>query len=698
MIALFLDESGSFECKDHNDDYADLPDLIGGFICTDIKHEKSLQYLNNEIKNEFIKFGGENFYQKIHGKDRKGSIQNNMLRRVFHNDKYDRLTPFYIKRGELNKKVNSNVTDDNTASMLYYNMINKLIINVLLYYTKFVKYDHQDVHIFLPTRRVPVYKLSDKQIDDFNNFAVNKEENSIKLDIASSVLMNLNNELNNLTWFDKSINVLIHEHQIKYKITEYPYNELYQLADIVCNNAYFNIVDIPQEIVFAYDDIDESYRRIYKNYKSSDLYNYALEKYFFNKQFKFNHYSGFYKKYIDLIDQSKISDFSNIKQYVTKLETITDEKNYKRMRIKYLLDFLEPQIENLDDRYEYQILKLKYYYLKLKVYNHLGDFKSNVATYEKIKLIADKINSIEALELKININTLYAVTCSNGFNFEQALQIINDTILAEQELQKILEFNNELLFYNVNKKDKILNTKMGKLYSSQGQYRSFLNRADAIESFYKAIEYFGDDQKNKKQTISYLIHHIAESNKEISKKDRNYIEYYLGHGGFQERINYFLNLDENEMIKPIPSFKLFAFIKLYLKRLKKSIDEELLFKLSNKISDLNIDDLEHPWQLIFFNLGQYFKNKQKHSKELMCKGLNIANNSEHDVTIKLMSYLILINSEKNKNVVSKFIRYLDSDKVNNHIKNYFDLDILKDTTDTFVQIQAINSKYTYMFN
>ncbi|MCC9296705.1 hypothetical protein LN736_17860 [Clostridium sp. WLY-B-L2] len=149
MIYIFLDEAGSFECND-NDKIK--REVIGGVICKNIKNEKSIKTLTDGLEKQFINAGGYDYYNKIHGKRRNGKIQNAVLKSIFIDKKCgNKIIPFYIERGNVNKKIFSNITDDNNASFLYLNMLNRVISNLLLYKSEIMD-DDNEVIVNLPTR------------------------------------------------------------------------------------------------------------------------------------------------------------------------------------------------------------------------------------------------------------------------------------------------------------------------------------------------------------------------------------------------------------------------------------------------------------------------------------------------------------------------------------------------------------------
>lgn len=703
MISLFIDESGSFECIDtfvQNVDGKELKEVVGGVLCIGLKSEAELIVLNEKLKADFIDICGTDYYKRIHGKTRIGSLQNKVLKRVFEESQgYNKMIPFYIHKGELTKNINSNITDDNTAAMLYFNMLNRLVSNVLLFYPDFIK-DNQceEIHINIASRRTPFKSLDSKKIEEFNELGISIDEqyqNSFKLKSSTSVLINVSNELNRADYLKAKLDINIKEHSIDYNGTGTSCNELFQLADFVCNNAYLKVLNIHNEITFSYDDIDESYRNIYKNYKSGNLFDYIEEKYNFDDNFKDCSHRKVYNRYLNKLDEKSILTLGKIKECVSRLGLIVHEKKFERRKIKYFIDFLEPTIDQFSEKNK--ILKLDFYYIKLSVYNHLGDFNNNKKTYKKLIENADSMFSMEAIDRKLKINNVYAVTCSNEFDFKSALNIVDELIIIQEDIERIFTQSNELLFNINSTKDNIHDTDMGKLYSSKGQYLSFMGDNSAYTNFYKAIEYMGNDEINRSQTISYLIHFIAENKQAIQSKDIELIEEYLGFKDFDEGIEYFTSLNENELIVPPESFKLFAFVKLHLNRFKELIEEDKLIKLIKKVQKLDTDRLEHPWELILFNLALNCSDKESR-KKLFNYASKICMDEKNDITLKLIGNMIQINSDLSRGTVKNFINYLKEDFITDFMRKYFELEKLeKEELILEKKLELINSKFTYMY-
>lgn len=704
MIALFIDESGSFECNDKN--YESLEDkelneVIGGVLCFNLKNEDALNNVNIRLKREFIEVGGYDYYKKIHGRNRVGIIQNKLLKRVFEeNQGYGHIVPFYIERGQISKNINSNITDDNTAAMLYFNMLNRLVSNILLYYPDFIEDNcSEDVHINIASRRTPFNKLNEKKKKEFISLGISvdqENQNSFKLNSSTSVLANISNELSNNNSRKCKININIREHNINYQGSDLGCNEMFQLADFVCNNAYLKVIDLPNRVIFGYDDIDDNYRRIYKNYKLNNLFEYINEKYNIEYLHSRNKYKKIYDKYLLKLDENKITKINSIKECMAKIEIIIHEKRYERKRMKYLVDFLQLIIDQLPQKYS--TIKLNFYYLTLNVYNHIGDFNNNRSTYRKVISNAESVFSIEAINLKLKINNVYAVTKSNEFDFKQSLMLVEELIIIQEDIEKIFMQSNKLLFNTNKTSNDIVDLDMGKLYSSKGQYQAFILDNDAYESFHKALTYMGINTINKHQTISYFIHFLSESNHPINENDFIIIEDYFGSKNFMDILNHFNEVGEGMINIPV-AFKLFAFIKLYINRLSCFIEDEKLKILVKRILKFDTNILEHPWGLIFFNLGKYFHTDTKLSKSLLDRAYNICNSSDNEVTLKLIAHMIKINSVRNKGCIKSFSEYLQEDFITEHMRDYFKLDEIRSgNLNLEEKIALVNSKFTYMYH
>lgn len=692
MIYIFVDESGSFECIEKE---KQNKEVVGGIILKEINNENSFNELHKKVENEFIKAGGKDFFNKIHGKERKGKIQNKVLIDIFRNKSCgDNIIPFYIRREKLTKVVNSNITDDETLSMLYLNMMSRVISNLLIYRSDVLDNDNE-VIINVANRSIPEKKLEQNNLKTFEEFSIVKNNGEYKVNSAEFLISSLNSELSLCNYINNKINITVKSDTIAYKKDKIDgLNIFYQLSDFVCNNACLNVLKDLNEIVFAYDDIDEAYRNIYRSYKNGNLYNFINLKIYFDKQFADSCYKKGYNSFLNELDYKAIISSDTITDFIEKSKLIISSKNYNRKEMKAKLDFIDEYIDkyNIDSR-----TMLEYYLLKMRVYNHLGNYTGNKSVYSKINLIENNINSLNTISLKLSAMNLYAVSLSNGFLFKDALDVINKIIVNQKFIEDMYSEVSTALDVSNNKSCVTEDVFMGKLLSSKGQYESFIDDKNAEKSFLSALDYYGSNEKEKNQTISYLIHFYAYFKIIPEFKIQSIINSYFNFNNFDEGINYFNSIPIENLTVTSLSFKLFAFIK-YLdvyEKMGENIEINKLEAIEKKILKLG-DILEHPYELICFNLSRKTCSKDL-KRKLIEKAISICVTNDSDFTLRVIGAMIELNSYKSKKNLKHFLDIFKDEGITVETKNYFEIERLNEMNNVDKSLEIINEKFTYMY-
>jgi hypothetical protein len=708
MIYVFLDEAGSFECNDRD---KTKQDIIGGVICKGIKSEKYVEKLSNSIKSVFINHGGDDYYNNIHGRQRNGKVQNDILKDIFKNKKYrNKIIPFYIEKGHINKKVYSNITDDNRGSFLYLNMMNRVVSNLLLYKSGIIDDDNEMV-INLPTRTLPIRVLSRQKREDFKELACDITDKMVSLNISDNLISALGYEIDNCNFLKNKIYIKINVNTIKYgnkcKIENSNGNCLnvfYQLADFVCNNAYLKVINNLNEIVFYYDDIDESYRNIIKYYNQGKLYEYINEKEKYNTKFKNSKYKKMYDLYIKDLDEERLYNRASIKDFINKEREEIDSKEYNRVFVKRKFAYIDKYITNTDIKDNLETI-IEYYIYKMRIYNHLGDFKDNKITYEQIINLNSKykVNSLDMVKYRMISKNLYAVTLSNAFLFEKSIQHINDNIKYQEIIEEMYKEISCDIDGNSTPKN-YYDIDMGKYLSSKGQYMSFINDISSKEYFLKALDCFKYNKMQKDQTISYLIHYYAYFNIIPEECIRKIINEYFEFNDFEEGINYFRKMEFEDLLLPSQSFKLFAFIKYWIiyEKMGQTIVSSKIKELSNKLNKLCLyikkssKTLEHPYELIFYNIAQKLESGTL-KKQLNEKAISICENPNSEFALRAIGFMIKFNSYKNKKDLRNFVKFLSNEDILDDTRKYFEVDTLSKEDDMDRALNIVNSKFTYMY-
>ncbi|WP_368491072.1 hypothetical protein [Clostridium sp. BJN0013] len=703
MIYIFLDEAGSFECNDGN---KTKREIIGGVICKGIKDEGSIKTLSSSVEKQFITAGGYDYYNKIHGKQRNGKVQNAVLKSIFIDKKCgNKIIPFYIERGTINKKIFSNITDDNNASFLYLNMLNRVVSNLLLYKSGILNYDNK-VIINLPTRVLPVKKLSTQEIKAFKELSYDILNGKVVLDLSPNLLSALSCEISNCSFLKNKIYVEINANKIAYGDecdNKGNLNVFYQLSDFVCNNAYLKVMDDLNEIVFAYDDIDECYRKIIQYYNEKKLYEYINQKEKYNIEFKNSKYKRIYDSYIKSLDEEKLYNDVSIKDFIIKEGEEIKSKEYNRIFVKKKLDKVDEYITSSTAKNDLKTA-IEYYIFKMRTYNHLGNFKENSIIYKQnIMKLTYNADSLDIIRLRMEAINLYAVTLSNSFLFKESIAYIDKLI----KYQEFVEEMYKEIACDMDKKEirkNYVDINMGKYLSSKGQYMSFINEASAEKYFLEALGCFKYNDKQKNQAISYLIHYYSYFEIVPENNIRQIIDKYFGFDSFQNGINYFTKIKYENLLSPGESFKLFAFIKYWViyEEIGQDIGLDQIERLGNKLVNLcsyvkkYSKFFEHPYELIFYNIAQRLETASL-KKEFNDKAISICKNPNSEFTLKVIGFMIKLNCYKNKKDLGKFIKFLNEEDILDDTRKYFEVNALSREDDINKALNIINSKFTYMY-
>ncbi|MCC9294921.1 hypothetical protein LN736_08645 [Clostridium sp. WLY-B-L2] len=552
---------------------------------------------------------------------------------------------------------------------------------------------------------LPVKKLSDREIKAFKELSYDIVNGKVVLNLSSNLLSTLSCEISSCSFLKNKIYVKINEKRIDYDgkcKREDDLNIFYQLSDFVCNNAYLKVMNDLNEIVFAYDDIDESYRKIMQYYNGKKLYEYIDQKERYDIEFKNSKYKRIYDSHIKNLDKKKLYSNVSIKDFIMKEREEIKSREYNRIFVKRKLDKVDKYITSSTVKNDLKTAA-EYYIFKMRTYNHLGDFKDNSNTYKNVMKLTYNINSMDIIRLRMEAINLYAVTLSNSFIFKESITYIDKLIWY----QNFVEDMYKEIACDIDKKEidkNYVDINMGKYLSSKGQYMSFINNKSARKYFLKALECFKYNDKQKNQTISYLIHYYSYF--EIVPEDniKQIIDKYFGFDSFQDGINYFTKIKYENLLSPSESFKLFAFIKYWAiyEKMGQDIGLDQIKKLGNKLANLcsyveeHSKFFEHPYELVFYNMAQKLENSSL-KKEFNDKAISICKNPNSEFTLRAIGFMIKLNCYKNKKDLKKFINFLNEKDILDDTRKYFEVDALSREDDINRALNIINSKFTYMY-
>ena len=655
MITIGLDEYGHFELEDFafvgglvydGDDYKEEGQRILNFLknCCEEVNANYPEDLHLDKKSN--KKGNKNAVKKV-----KDYISKNIATYLKENGKYHIVCMVRDNTYRKDYNTKSNLIDDDFAGNRYEHMMCETINNII-----------------------------------FNNIL--KEEKDINLNIATRISVIPFEEKDKINEFEK----LNYKHKKEYK------------PNLYTNK---NGIKLPSKSFFGTDE--KTFRTflftimLYKRNKNKN----SKEK----EEFNFNNVN------ITPIDYKSsnnmeflyLSDFicSYIKNKYLK------EKNLNKEEYEYKFNFdefckealeisanKEPYIwvyEDIDGIYN-KIMDSYYERNLFNVLSYLYDGSKSESKYAKFyndywfKEILNKLKDNVPIEKYLETANRQSVNCSNKFEFERALELSE---YNEECFKIIKETKKEIAELNENKgEDSWKVSELGKCLSSSGQYLAFMRKEEAIKKFEEAIEEFNGEERNIRQTLSYILH-FAIDNNDKDLYEKNCVKYFYGAESFEEQFDNIINGTFKGFDR---DYGLYVFVKA----LNKMYFDEVKLDFVNKIrttkykNELEFKIDSHPWELIYKHLASLClkKDKEKYFKDCIEKALNIESD---DLTVKIIKYsielekLAILDDVKGLNKkINEFKKFIDDNDI-----TYFKDCIKENNIDTY---KNIINKFTFMYS
>lgn len=680
MLTIALDETGNFE-KIH-----DELKFIGGLAYSGTNEkEKNLQLIAH-LKDVFQKHKLQ-FPQDLHGNKIKLEIRTAVLKDVlsfFKKQREFRFIGIVKSNKPFSKNIHfSNLTDENIASNLHENMLSRLLSNVLFFNTYY--HDESSVKLKIAKRVVnididdtethEIYRKlgynGQKKFDSYNQKDVMRfylsDPNLFKSALATKLL-----ELPYTQQLDCELDVKSIDY---YESNEDKMDGFLYMADLICSYVrltlkepyeehaikgfYQNIRNyFPQTLLFAYDEIDEQWNQLYKEFATND-YLQALD-----LLYTIEHSSSPYKIFYtsDLtsqIQQNLPSKFKMglLKSYISELDFQVRSKNNDRDFQKEI--FIGHTLwEQFDDEGSTESASQKFYLADLmqRLYNHQGNiekaelFNEYCYTYRKyvspIDYCATYLNSIQ--------------TAFNGFDYETGKKEIDEAILILEEVQQSYKKIAKLLKQDA---DSVKIPVLGKFYSSLGQYYSFTNEpAQALHYFEKAIQQF-DSPSEAYMTWSFILHLAANI------KDESLFEHYASHVFIHGTT---IEARWKQIQNKFKIFEFYIFVKAAV-----AFNWTLQDKIQKEILEIALTFENHiyPAPIIYKYVGMltHVKGQVEHVEELL-RRIRLSRYSATDSVISYSSEIFYYNSAKpeDEQTIQKLISQLkQACKSNATIGKYF---------------------------
>ena len=728
MITIGLDEHGHFELEDFSfiagvvydgDDYKEEEIRILNFLKKACKETNS-RYPEDLHKNKDGELDNSDNIKKV-----KEYIGENLHEFLKSSGKYHIACMLRDNTYRKDVKSKGNLIDDNYAGNRYehmmYNLVNNIVFNNICAKDKDINLNIATRISVIPLKEKNIlgefdrigYKLNGNKITNFTDkygkdfpskMYFGTDEKTFRTFLSTMMIYNRNEEIN----FNK-INIT----QIDYHKESATMAFLY-LADFVCGyikrnylkekklyhegyNYTFKFDEFLEEAteiscnkepyIWTYEDIDGTYNNAMNSLYKNDIFN--TLNYLYEGKVSESKYSDYYNKYWfkKIIKSLKINDITNLENAINLLE-----QNIRKdpLRLEFIFKNLESLMENDEEikkSSKYNELSYKLADLGLRIYNHKGDIKKSDEEFSKCEKLKDKVS----IEKYLETANRQSVNYSNKFEFEKALELSD----YNEECFKIIKTaKKEIAELNENKGNdswKVL--ELGKCLSSSGQYLAFMKNEKALEKFKAAIEEFNGDEKNIRQTLSYILHFAIDNNNR-SLYEEYCEEYFYGEKTLEGQFNTIINGTFKGRDK---DFALYVFIKaldiLYSEEIKIDFIDKIRTMDKNKLG-FNVNS--HPWELIYKHLGSlYFKkNEKKYFKDSIDKGIKI---QEKDLTVDLIKYSIELEyafKTDDLKALSKKIKEFEK------LINDKEITVFKDCIkeNNLKTYESIINKFTFMYS
>ena len=739
MITIGLDEYGHFELEDFafvgglvydGDDYKAEGQRILNFLknCCEEVNANYPEDLHLDKKSN--KKGNKNAVKKV-----KDYISKNIATYLKENGKYHIVCMVRDNTYRKDYNTKSNLIDDDFAGNRYEHMMCETINNII--FNNILK-EEKDINLNIATR-ISVIPFEEKdKINEFEklNYKHKKEykpnlytnKNGIKLPSKSffgtdektfrtflfTIMLYKRNKNKNSKEKEEFNFNNVNITPIDYKSSNNM--EFLYLSDFICSyikNKYlkeknlnkeeyeykFNFDEFCKEAleisankepyIWVYEDIDGIYNKIMDSYYERNLFN--VLSYLYDGSKSESKYAKFYNDYWfkEILNKLKGYKIIEIENAINLLEENMKEEN--PFKLDFIFKGLKKIImedEELKKERRYNEINYKLADLGLRIYNHKGDIKKSDEQFEICKKLKDNV----PIEKYLETANRQSVNCSNKFEFERALELSE---YNEECFKIIKETKKEIAELNENKgEDSWKVSELGKCLSSSGQYLAFMRKEEAIKKFEEAIEEFNGEERNIRQTLSYILH-FAIDNNDKDLYEKNCVKYFYGAESFEEQFDNIINGTFKGFDR---DYGLYVFVKA----LNKMYFDEVKLDFVNKIrttkykNELEFKIDSHPWELIYKHLASLClkKDKEKYFKDCIEKALNIESD---DLTVKIIKYsielekLAILDDVKGLNKkINEFKKFIDDNDI-----TYFKDCIKENNIDTY---KNIINKFTFMYS
>lgn len=694
MISIFIDESGQFE----ND--LDSGNVVVGGVLVKHQNEEELVHMNERLSGLFKETYGTDYYGILHGETRDRNAQELFIQRL---QNVQGVEPVYIHNGSRTSSISSNITNDQTACLLYFNMVNQLVTGSLFLDINMLE-EHQTIQIYVASRIAVEKQMSKERKDSFEIVGFTDDryrkpgEARYQLNNETSLLIHLNRDMEQLGPANRHLHITIKKVSIQYSNMNFPFKDLFYTADIICNQVFKHLrskrpVQVQTSHKFIYDDIHEHVSSLVRYFRGGDHFSFLLQSTRFYNRYQKHPWLTTYTTYVKSMESSIQNSLSpqEVSNLLHKVSHQMSQGNYSRFEGMRWLTFLESYLHAMS-----AAERVTYYNLCIQTANHVGDYQKGKAYYRLAMESADQVRSASMVETKIKMMNRYATTCSNAFDFDAAIQITEEAIILQEQILETYSVINSMLYHE--HQPVVYDTMLGILHSAKGRYLAFKRDPEAQSHFRRALALLESDPNNKKITISYYIHLLADQLAlTATSEEHAAIDAYFHGLDFEQFVNRMQDVEWTKSDISVP-FQLFVFIKWYRYRQPELIVKPVLKALAKRLLQVPIEQWQHPWELILFNLAEMLKSYDTQiSDELYRKSKAVCSQSTSNMTMRLFGSMVNIQQYKDAASIANFSKLVQSDDIP-AVKSYFQLDNISKLGTTSERARYLTEKFTYMYN
>lgn len=710
MITIGLDEFGHFISSDSS------LSLVGGFVYTGDDYDEEKNRLEVFLQEECNKMGvcyPNDMHLNLGGTNRyavsrfEREIEEPLSRYFRANGKYHLICMVKSRNGRNDYKNISNLLDDTQANNLYEHMVLSLLNNVIFHCLDFIDEDH--VRIEIPTRVSVIegtnsarirefislgysYKVDNKNGSDYYRF-FSTDQKTFKTGLSTMVM---GSPRKSSLHFD-SLNI----GPIDYNNANSRMPFLY-LSDIVCNwlkrrfdmsAKDYSIATVEHQALmftgnkpylWVYDDIDRVYTDIFRKFIDRRLIEVLMDLY--DARMSTSDFVDYYrKKWFSMIESNirLCYDRISIGTYIAQLDRFYLQDNIFYDKGIYVLEKL---MDIIRDDYDYIRSDYKYRLadIGVRAYNHKG---STIETNPYVR-ICEELKDMVPIEEYLGTTTRIVQTHINEFDFKAALEKQKYNLECHDILKEARK--DIACLYSADGNSNYRSVPRGRALSSLGQCYAFIGDRTALNCFLEAIEEFGDDKGNAAITYSHLLNHASHM------KDRELFEKYSREyfGNYTSITELCHSIFQEERIQP---YKLYTCLKALNCIYADELDSAFVEKLKNKILNLKCNTVDHPWELIYKNLGiLLYKKNNKDASKIMQKAASCVKRADN--TIKAINLFTVIQdyfySENIKCLeksIREFEKWLDeSPSISKHFSDAFSGNVSE-------IYRNLENKFTFIF-